>query len=64
MPFGRDAGGIMARIIGELKARAFMTYAHENMIIIAPPLVITEAQLDEELSKLDEVLAIVDKDYV
>jgi taurine--2-oxoglutarate transaminase len=34
-----------------------MTYSHENMILIAPPLIITEAQLREEIAKLDEVLA-------
>jgi taurine--2-oxoglutarate transaminase len=37
-----------------------MTYTHENMILVAPPLIITAAQLSEELAKLDEVLGIVD----
>ena len=41
-----------------------MTYSHENMIFICPPLIITEEQLTEELLKLDEVLGIVDKEYI
>ena len=54
----------MNRIIGMLKERKFMTYSHENMIFICPPLIITEEQLCEELKKLDEVLSIVDKEYI
>jgi taurine--2-oxoglutarate transaminase len=33
-----------------------MTYSHENMILICPPLIITEKQLEEELSKFDETI--------
>ena len=64
VPYGKDPEGIMGKIIGELKERKFMTYSHENMILIAPPLIITEEQLNEELAKLDEVLGIVDKKYI
>ncbi len=38
-----------------------MTYSHENMIIVAPPLIITVEQIKEELKKLDEVLYIADE---
>ena len=38
-----------------------MTYSHENMILIAPPLIITEEQLREEMAKMDEVLNIADQ---
>ncbi len=62
--FGMDPGNIMGKIISELKARGFMTYSHENMIIIAPPLIITVAQLEEELPSVDEVLSIVDREYL
>ena len=62
--YGADSAGIMKRITGLLAQRGFMTYSHENMIMIAPPLIITQEQLREELSKLDEVLSIVDKEYV
>lgn len=61
VPYGKDPEGIMGKIIGMLKAKRFMTYSHENMILIAPPLIITEAQIREEMAKVDEVLAEVDK---
>ena len=60
VPYGQDAAGIMRGINGKLAARGFMTYTHENMIIVAPPLIITEEQLTEELEKLDAVLSDVD----
>lgn len=59
--YGKDPVGIMPRIIGMLKERKFMTYSHENMVFICPPLIITEKQLKEEMEKLDEVLYIVDQ---
>lgn len=61
VPYGKDPEGIMGRLIGELKKRGFMTYSHENMIIVAPPLIITTEQVKEELAKLDEVLYIADE---
>lgn len=61
--YGKDPEGIMAGIVGKLKAKKFTTYSHENMIIVAPPLIITEEQLLEELVKLDEVLTEVDELY-
>ncbi len=64
VPYGRDPEGIMGRINGKLKARGFMTYTHENVIIVAPPLIITEQQLVEELGKLDEVLSEVDREIL
>lgn len=64
VPYGKDPNGLMPKIGGLLKARRFMTYTHENMIIVAPPLIITEEQLAEELVKLDEVLGIVDSEMI
>ncbi len=64
VPYGKDPEGVMGKILGLLKERRFMTYTHENMILIAPPLIITEDQLREELSKLDEVLGIVDRNFI
>jgi taurine--2-oxoglutarate transaminase len=64
VPYGNDSEGIMGKIIGMLKERKFMTYSHENMILVAPPLIITQEQLVEELAKLDEVLGIVDKQFI
>ena len=64
VPYGKDPEGIMSKILGMLKERKFFTYSHENVVIIAPPLIITKEQLSEELEKLDEVLAIVDKEIL
>ena len=64
VPYGKDPEGIMGKIIGMLKERKFMTYSHENMILIAPPLIITKEQLEEEMAKVDEVLTIVDKELL
>lgn len=64
VPYGKDPEGIMRKIIGKLKAKGFMTYSHENMILIAPPLIITKEQLMEELAKLGEVLENVDNEYI
>ncbi len=61
VPYGKDPDGIMGKVLGMLKAKRFMTFGHENMILVAPPLIITEEQLREELAKLDEVLDEVDK---
>ncbi|MCD7928505.1 MAG: aminotransferase class III-fold pyridoxal phosphate-dependent enzyme [Oscillospiraceae bacterium] len=60
VPYGRDPEGMMGKVLAMLKARRFMTFAHENMVLVAPPLIITEEQLREELAKLDEVLSAVD----
>lgn len=62
--YGKDPEGVMGKIIGLLKERKFMTYSHENMIFVCPPLIITEEQIKEELVKLDEVLSIVDSTYI
>lgn len=62
--YGADTKGIMPLIIGELKKKYFMTYSHENMVLVAPPLIITEKQLREEMKKMDEVLSWVDKTYI
>ncbi len=61
VPYGKDPDGIMGKIIGLLKEEGFMTYSHENMIFVCPPLIITKEQLLEELEKLDKVLFIVDE---
>ena len=64
VPYGMDPQGIMGQIVGMLKERKFMTYSHENMIFICPPLIITEEQLTEEMKKMDEVLGIVDEKFL
>lgn len=61
VPYGKDPEGIMGKLIGALKKKGFMTYSHENMILISPPLIITPEQVREEMVKLDEVLDEADK---
>lgn len=45
VPYGKDPEGKMVKLIGMLKAKGFMTYSHENMILISPPLIITPEQV-------------------
>lgn len=61
VPFGKDSEGLMGKIVGMLKKGGFSTYSHENMIIVAPPLIITEDELKEAMKILDDVLGEVDK---
>ncbi len=58
--YGADPEKIMPKIVGKLSEKGFYTYSHENCIIVAPPLIITEAELKEALAILDEVLSDVD----
>lgn len=60
VPYGKDPEGIMGKIVGKLKSEGFSTYSHENTIIVAPPLIITEAELREAMKILDKVLDGVD----
>jgi taurine--2-oxoglutarate transaminase len=55
-PYGSDPEGVMKKVNGALAKRGFMTYTHENCVLIAPPLIITAEQLSEEMAKLDEAL--------
>jgi len=60
VPYGKDPEGLMGKILGMLKAEGFVTYTHENMIIVGPPLIITEEQLRTAMAILDKVLDSVD----
>ncbi|MGN0591578.1 aminotransferase class III-fold pyridoxal phosphate-dependent enzyme [Ruminococcus sp.] len=61
VPYGKDPEGIMGKIIGKLRAKGFMTYSHENMLFVSPPLIITPEQLREEMEKMNQVLTEVDQ---
>ena len=58
--FNSDPEGLMPKIAGMLKADGFSTYTHENMVLVCPPLNITEAELREAMAILDKVLDSVD----
>jgi len=45
------------KIVGALRAEGFLCYSHENMILVAPPLIITPEQVREEMAKVDKVLS-------
>ncbi len=60
VPFNEDKQNIMGNIINMLKAEGFSTYSHENNIIIAPPLIITEEELREAMEIIDKILDSVD----
>jgi taurine--2-oxoglutarate transaminase len=59
--FGRDPEKRMNSIIDMLSAKGFYTYSHENDIMVAPPLIITEQELTSAMAIMDEVLGDVDK---
>lgn len=61
VPYGKDPEGIMKKIISMLKAEGFATYSHENMILIAPPLIITEEEMRTAMNMIDKVLDSVDE---
>ncbi len=61
VPYGKDPDKIMKRILGMLQSEGFATYSHENILIVAPPLVITEPELKEAMAILDRVLDQVDQ---
>ncbi|MDR3295191.1 MAG: aminotransferase class III-fold pyridoxal phosphate-dependent enzyme [Clostridiales Family XIII bacterium] len=60
VPFNSDPEGLMPKILGMLKAEGFVTYSHENMIAVSPPLIITEQELRDAVQILDKVLDSVD----
>ncbi|WP_211289775.1 Taurine--pyruvate aminotransferase [Sporomusa silvacetica DSM 10669] len=62
--YGTDPEGIMGRIIKMLVQKGFITYSHENMILVAPPLIITAEQMVEAMAIMDEVLAAVDREFI
>ena len=59
--FNNDPDGLMNKIVGMLVKEGFWTYSHENMLIVAPPLIITEEELREAMAIMDKVLDSVDK---
>lgn len=64
VPYDGDPERLMPKILGMLSERGFSTYTHENIIIVAPPLVIKEEELKEAMAIMDEVLTIVDETMI
>lgn len=59
--YGKDPQRTMPKILGMLSEKGFYTYSHENSIIVAPPLIITEIELKAAMTIMDEVLEQVDQ---
>lgn len=57
MDYGKDKAGLMAKFIGMLTENGFYTYSHESSVMIAPPLVITEQEINEALDIFERVLS-------
>lgn len=57
-----QSGGasVMPTFYGELLSRGVHAYGRYNLVIVAPPLVITKAELDEGLQALDGALTAVE----
>jgi taurine--2-oxoglutarate transaminase len=60
VPYGRDPEKIMPKILKMLVSEGFWTYYHENIIIVAPPLIIKEEEIKEAMQIMDKVLDFVD----
>ncbi len=52
--------GIMPKVAAKLMELGLYTFVRWNYIFIAPPLIVTEAQIDEGLAMISEALAIAD----
>jgi taurine--2-oxoglutarate transaminase len=61
VPYGQDPDRIMPKILASLKEKGFATYSHENIIIVAPPLIITKEEIEEAMGIMDQVLSEVDE---
>ena len=60
MPFNTDSE-ITARIKKLLAEHGIYTIVRWNLVLVAPPLIMTKTELDEGFSILDRVLDEVDK---
>lgn len=56
VPWHGGAVGPMKTLFGELRARGVLTFGKYNLVMIAPPLTITKAEIDEGIAALDAAL--------
>lgn len=56
MDYGKDKVGLMSTFISMLSEYGFYTYSHESSVIIAPPLIISEEELNEAMNLFEDVL--------
>jgi taurine--2-oxoglutarate transaminase len=65
-PYNAPASQMLAmnQVANKLKELGLYTFVRWNYLFIAPPLTITEAQIDEGLSKISEALNITDEQCI
>lgn len=56
VPWHGAGPGVMKNLYGELRKRGVYTFGKFNCVMVAPPLTVTKAELDEGLSALDDAL--------
>ncbi len=56
-----EAAAPMRRLKEAAMARGLYLMTHDNLVLVAPPLVIGEEELDEGLARLDAALAVADE---
>ncbi|MCF7924933.1 MAG: aminotransferase class III-fold pyridoxal phosphate-dependent enzyme [Candidatus Izimaplasma sp.] len=60
VPYGKDPNGVMKKIKGKLFENGLASFGRENLITVAPPLTITEHQLDDIFNRLEPVCTYAD----
>lgn len=56
MDYGKDTVGLMKKFVGLLMEQGFYTYSHESSVMVAPPLIITEQQINEAMDLFEHAL--------
>lgn len=64
LDYGKDPVGLMNKFVSMLLERGFYTYSHESSVIIAPPLVITEEEINEAMDIFETVLQEFEKEFL
>ena len=64
LDYGKDPVGLMGKFVSMLSANGFYTYSHESTVIIAPPLIITEEQINEAMDIFESTLAAFEKEVL
>ncbi len=64
LDYGKDPVGLMNKFILMLSENGFYTYSHESTVIIAPPLIITEEQINEAMDIFESTLKQFEKEVL
>ncbi|MCQ2010434.1 aminotransferase class III-fold pyridoxal phosphate-dependent enzyme [Sporolactobacillus sp. STSJ-5] len=64
MDYGKDTVGLMKKFVGLLLEQGFYTYSHESSVMIAPPLIITEEQINKAMNLFESALAAFENTYL